>query len=248
MDPAVLRRCDGVGDLDQFAGGGLFHAVACSSSVVRAAIVVRRNSMSTGRLPTASAVSSLPTSCVFVGSRRAAGGSADQWSADPFNIGYFAPGIYILRHIAGGRAKSINICSRCPTDLLRRLTKILLCELCSRWDILKDKMSNISFDPMAAAIDWLDAYRSSDLEVILEMHADDAVVECGCGGMETITGKHGLRAYWKRRLQDYAASDLDDLQPSSDGVKISYVARGGVVAAALQFDADGRIALLRCDH
>jgi ketosteroid isomerase-like protein len=34
----------------------------------------------------------------------------------------------------------------------------------------------MSFDPMAAAIDWLDAYRSSDLETILKMYSDDAVI------------------------------------------------------------------------
>jgi hypothetical protein len=44
----------------------------------------------------------------------------------------------------------------------------------------------MSFDPMAAAIDWLDAYRSSDLEFLLSMFADDAVVQCGCCAMTTI--------------------------------------------------------------
>ena len=61
---------------------------------------------------------------------------------------------------------------------------------------------NLSFDPMAAAVDWLDAYRSGDLKTILRMYADDAVVECGSGGMKTITGKQGLRAYWQQRLKD----------------------------------------------
>jgi hypothetical protein len=46
-----------------------------------------------------------------------------------------------------------------------------------------------------------DAYRARDIEAILEMFADDAVVECNCGGMQIITGKEGLRAYWKGRLK-----------------------------------------------
>jgi hypothetical protein len=50
----------------------------------------------------------------------------------------------------------------------------------------------MSFDPMAAAVDWLDAYRDGDIETILAMYADDAVVHCGCGGMKTISGRQGL--------------------------------------------------------
>ncbi|WP_247834255.1 hypothetical protein [Bradyrhizobium sp. 200] len=39
----------------------------------------------------------------------------------------------------------------------------------------------MTFDAMAAAVDWLDAYRAGDIESILEFYADDAVIECGCG-------------------------------------------------------------------
>ena len=41
-------------------------------------------------------------------------------------------------------------------------------------------MRKMSFDPMAIAIDWLDAYRAGNIEAILEMYAEDAVVHCGC--------------------------------------------------------------------
>jgi ketosteroid isomerase-like protein len=34
----------------------------------------------------------------------------------------------------------------------------------------------MSFDPMAAAVDWLDAYRAGDIDAILQMHAGDAVI------------------------------------------------------------------------
>jgi hypothetical protein len=99
---------------------------------------------------------------------------------------------------------------------------------------------------MAAAVDWLDAYRAGDIESILQMYADDAVIHCGCGEMKTIVGKQGLRAYWVERLRDYPASDLDNLQQSEDGTVISYVARDGVVSAALTFNAAGQIASLSC--
>ena len=46
----------------------------------------------------------------------------------------------------------------------------------------------MTFDPMAAAVDWLDAYRDGDIGAILNMYADDAVTECGCEGLN-VTGK-----------------------------------------------------------
>jgi hypothetical protein len=104
----------------------------------------------------------------------------------------------------------------------------------------------MTFDPMAAAVDWLDAYRAGDIETILKMYADGALVECGCGGMKTISGKEGLRAYWVQRLKDYPASVLDNLKPTDDGAAISYVSRDGVVSAALEFDTAGKITALRC--
>ncbi|OKO66879.1 nuclear transport factor 2 family protein, partial [Bradyrhizobium sp. AS23.2] len=99
----------------------------------------------------------------------------------------------------------------------------------------------MSFDPMAVAIDWLDAYRSGDIEIILALYADDAVVHYGCQRV-TVTGKEALRAYWADRLRKYPASDLDNLQPSQDGTVISYVTASGMISAALTFNTDGQIA------
>jgi hypothetical protein len=104
----------------------------------------------------------------------------------------------------------------------------------------------MSFDPMASAVDWLDAYRAGDIDSILEMYADDAVINCGCGGLKTITGAEAIRAYWVARLRDYPASGLDNLQPSEDGPMISYVSRDGVINAILSFDRAGRIASFTC--
>ncbi|MCK1744474.1 nuclear transport factor 2 family protein [Bradyrhizobium sp. 139] len=104
----------------------------------------------------------------------------------------------------------------------------------------------MSFDPMAAAVDWLDAYRAGEIETILGMYADDAIVHCGCGGMKTITGRGGLRAYWVDRLRQYPASELDNLQPSHDGTMISYITSIGVVSAVLAFNTVGKIKTLSC--
>ncbi|MCK1393756.1 nuclear transport factor 2 family protein [Bradyrhizobium sp. 1] len=104
----------------------------------------------------------------------------------------------------------------------------------------------MSFDPMAVAVDWLDAYRAGDIEAILELYAEDAVVHCGCCGVQTIRGREALRAYWVDRLRKYPAGTLDDLNPSDDGTMISYVTSAGVMSALFAFDAAGRIKELAC--
>lgn len=106
----------------------------------------------------------------------------------------------------------------------------------------------MSFDPMAAAIDWLDAYRAGDIEAILDMYAEDAVVHCGCGGVKTITSREALRAYWIDRLRKHPAGKLYDLNPShNDGTTISYITNTGVMSAVFAFDAAGRIKELNCN-
>lgn len=101
---------------------------------------------------------------------------------------------------------------------------------------------------MAVAVDWLDAYRAGDIEAILELHADDAVVHCGCAGAQTITGREALRAYWIEHLQKYPAGSLDDLNPSDDRTVISYATNTGVMSAVLAFDAAGRIKVMDCSR
>ncbi|WFU74843.1 nuclear transport factor 2 family protein [Bradyrhizobium sp. CB2312] len=59
----------------------------------------------------------------------------------------------------------------------------------------------MSFDPMAAAVDWFDAYRAGDIEAIVDMYAEDAVVFCDCDGL-AITGREALRSYWAARLKN----------------------------------------------
>ena len=44
-------------------------------------------------------------------------------------------------------------------------------------------------DPMAVAVDWLDAYRAARINQIVRMYSPDAVVECACGGRKIIHGK-----------------------------------------------------------
>ncbi|MGM5026283.1 nuclear transport factor 2 family protein [Tardiphaga sp. 862_B3_N4_1] len=104
----------------------------------------------------------------------------------------------------------------------------------------------MSFDPMAAVVDWLDAYRSGDLESILGLYSDIATIECGCGGAATINGREALRAYWEQRLRDAPAVELENLQPARDGIAITYVCQDSNVRADFEFDTTGQIIFQKC--
>ena len=55
-------------------------------------------------------------------------------------------------------------------------------------------------DPMAVAVDWLDAYRAARINQIVGMYSPDAVIECACGGRKIIHGQEGIAAYWRHRF------------------------------------------------
>jgi|SRR3954469_13992243 ketosteroid isomerase-like protein len=104
----------------------------------------------------------------------------------------------------------------------------------------------MSLDPMAAVLDWLDAYRSGDLETLMGLYVDDATIECGCGSTTVLTGREALRSYWIQRLRHYQASELDDLEPLRDGAAITYRCHGQSVRGSFEFNAAGRITFQRC--
>lgn len=102
-----------------------------------------------------------------------------------------------------------------------------------------------SFDPMAVAIDWLDAYRAASLSIV-DLYSDGASLECGCNAQQVIAGRRAIAAYWKQRFVDKPAGELEDLQPDGGAVVVSYRTPGGVVRAILEFDAGGKIRRSRC--
>jgi hypothetical protein len=102
-----------------------------------------------------------------------------------------------------------------------------------------------SFDPMAAAIDWLDAYRAASIEIV-DLYADGATLECCCGGMKVIAGRGALIAYWRQRFVHNPAGELEDLQPEGTGIGVSYRVPDGIVQVTLSFDANGKIERSRC--
>jgi hypothetical protein len=51
-----------------------------------------------------------------------------------------------------------------------------------------------TFDPIATAIDWLDAYREDAISIV-DLYAPGAAVECCCGGMKVVYGRDAITQY-----------------------------------------------------
>jgi hypothetical protein len=102
-----------------------------------------------------------------------------------------------------------------------------------------------TFDPMAIAIDWLDAYREGSCSIV-DLYASDAAVECCCGGMKVIYGRGAITEYWIQRFAEKPAGELQGLQMYGEAVVIAYGAGDGLVQATLYFGRDGKIARSVC--
>jgi hypothetical protein len=89
-----------------------------------------------------------------------------------------------------------------------------------------------SFDPMAAAIDWLDAYRAASFSII-DMYASDGAIECACDGSKTIYGRAAMTEYWRHRFDEKRAGELIDLRSDRDIIIVAYAVPGDVVQAIL---------------
>jgi hypothetical protein len=102
-----------------------------------------------------------------------------------------------------------------------------------------------TFDPMAAAIDWLDAYRAASLSIV-DLYAELASLECACGGRKIMVGHDAITAYWGQRFREKPAGELVDLQHTGPDIVVGYRVPDGVVQALLRFDDVGKIERSRC--
>jgi hypothetical protein len=103
-----------------------------------------------------------------------------------------------------------------------------------------------TFDPMAVAIDWLDAYRAGSLS-ILDFYAPNAAVECGCSAIKVRLGQAAITEYWIERFAEKPAGELVEFQPAGDGIVVAYkVDVDEFVRATLYFDHEGKIARSVC--
>jgi ketosteroid isomerase-like protein len=101
-------------------------------------------------------------------------------------------------------------------------------------------------DPMAVAVDWLDAYRAGRLNRMLGMFSADAEIDCACESSAAIHGAEGIAKYWQRRFIERPALDLVDLQIGGDAVVVTYQTPGGIVEALLDIADDGLITCCAC--
>ena len=100
------------------------------------------------------------------------------------------------------------------------------------------------FDSVALVVDWLDACRNRDLAALLDLYADDATLECQCGGSKVSEGRAALESYWRPRLDPLAptAFGLEEITPTAEGVVLDYLDNEGEpVRIAFAFTADGKI-------
>ncbi|MBR1245721.1 hypothetical protein JQ609_02125 [Bradyrhizobium sp. AUGA SZCCT0169] len=104
------------------------------------------------------------------------------------------------------------------------------------------------FDPLAVVIDWLDACRSRDLNALLDLYEERAILECDCEGVR-LTGREPLSAYWSGKLQNQlpTAFTLDDLTVTEDGIWVDYRNnKASLVRAHFRFSPSGKIERTHC--
>jgi hypothetical protein len=105
------------------------------------------------------------------------------------------------------------------------------------------------FDPIAVVIDWLDACRMRDLNMLLDLYAPASRLECECEGTNIHAGRSQLEAYWRPRLVRLApaAFSLDEISLDADHVVLEYQSHEGKPARMhFGFDGDGKILWSRC--
>ena len=104
------------------------------------------------------------------------------------------------------------------------------------------------FDPLAVAVDWLDAAKLGDLDGLLGLYDERATLECDCEGV-ALTGRLSLSAYWGPKLESRlaAAFTIDDLTPTADGVQVDYQSHDvKPVRIHFRFTPSGKIAHTSC--
>ena len=105
-----------------------------------------------------------------------------------------------------------------------------------------------AYDPMAVAVDWLNAYRAARLDQMVGMYSPDAVIDCACGGDLAIYREDGIASFWQRRFIESPAPELVDLQIGGGEVVVTYLTSSGTVEALLDVGDDGLIACCSCGH
>ena len=106
-----------------------------------------------------------------------------------------------------------------------------------------------NYDNVAIVVDWLDACRSGNLDVLLDLYAGNAGLESVHEGV-AVNGRAQLAAYWAAKLArpSLGAFALEQIMPVTDGVILDHSdASGRLVRTMFSFAADGRISRSRSE-
>ena len=109
-------------------------------------------------------------------------------------------------------------------------------------------ISRDEFNPLFAVVDWLIACRRGDLNALLDLYDERAVMECGCEGV-TLTGRNSIAAYWAPKLESkrVSAFKLDYVVLTGHGVQIDYQSyEGKPVRFYFRFDSSNKIIYTSC--
>ena len=104
----------------------------------------------------------------------------------------------------------------------------------------------IPWDPMAVAVDWVDAYRAARINQIVGLHSPDAVIECACGGRRSSKVREASQPTGDIASLKCPRSELEDLQADGGVAVVSYRTRNGTVQALLDIAENGLITRCRC--
>jgi SnoaL-like protein len=104
------------------------------------------------------------------------------------------------------------------------------------------------YDPMAVAVDWLDAYRKADVDLLLGFYGENAVHECECDGHTVLVGTAAIREYWRQRVKEkpLVNCEIEDLQTDGDDVVLNYRDASSAVCVVFRFNAEGKIGNTEC--
>ena len=110
-------------------------------------------------------------------------------------------------------------------------------------------MSNAwdGFDAIGIVVDWIDACRKRELDMLLALYDEEATVECCEGG--SFRGRSQIARYWRPKLAAAASSafEIDALMPEADGVLLDYRGYDGEpVRTHFSFNDDGKIRFTAC--
>jgi len=104
------------------------------------------------------------------------------------------------------------------------------------------------FDSVGLITGWLDACRTGQIDVLLDLHDDSATLVCTCEG-RAIHGRAELDRYWRPKLADQVTTAfvMNDLVSDGDSVYLDFQNhQGHAVRARFRFNELGKIRQLTC--